>query len=207
MFQITSMELDSFFGTSKWRILELLAEKPLSPSELSVNLGTSVAYVSQQLKLLEAAGLIVRQRTGNADKGKPRSLYSLSREILSLSALTNGWSSKRIVNLTNHHKLILRIWFLENTSLHYYLEKAYWELEDHLSDIEGIFFSNDLNNEVIVVTDSKGLRSKVSYLLKDLRQLSFSFISRSDFLKRYRSNIFSIYDPKMLFLELKGVSS
>lgn len=200
------MELDSFFGTPKWRILELLAEKSLSPSELSLNLGTSIAYVSQQLKLLEVAGLIIKQKTSNALKGKPRSLYSLSREILSLAVLTNGWSSKKVVNLTNHHKTILRIWFLENASLHYPIEKAYLELDRYLNEIDGIFFSNDLNNEVIVVTEFKGLKSKVGEIIKGIKQLNFSFTTRVDFLKNYRSNIFSIYDPHMLYLELKGVS-
>ena len=62
------MEVDVFLGNQRWKILEFLAHKPSSPSEVSKHIKTSVAYVSQQLKLLEVAGLIVKEKTGSVEK-------------------------------------------------------------------------------------------------------------------------------------------
>ncbi len=57
------MEPEQLFTGSKWELLEQLAKRPQSTSELAKKLRTSQANVSQQLRQLELAGIVSRERT------------------------------------------------------------------------------------------------------------------------------------------------
>ena len=55
------MELDSFLASPRWDILRIISENPYSPIEIAERTKTTVSFVSQQLKLLEAAGLVKKE--------------------------------------------------------------------------------------------------------------------------------------------------
>ena len=65
------MELEGLFSGTKWDILRLIAKEPRNPLELARVLGTSIANISQQLRLLEAAGLVRKEKVSNRERGKP----------------------------------------------------------------------------------------------------------------------------------------
>lgn len=75
------MELEPLFTSTKWEILQALARRPQSPLQIADMLGTSIANISMQIRLLEASGLVVKERTGESEAGKPRFLYSLRQEF------------------------------------------------------------------------------------------------------------------------------
>lgn len=56
------MVVEQLLTGSRWEILQALATRPLSTSELAARLHTSSANVSQQLKQLEIAGIVKRTR-------------------------------------------------------------------------------------------------------------------------------------------------
>ena len=201
------MDFDLFFSTPRWRILEILAKNPSSPVEISQKINTSVAYVSQQLKLLEAGNLITKKRTGSAEKGKPRTVFSLSKEVLQITLLMNKFPARKLLFLNDHHKVILRIWMLEDSELHYYIEKFYWSLEDHLEDIKAIFIDlSSAKSKVVIISDSKKIISLVDGFLKKFKgKLECGVVSDLD-LKKLSGKIHPIYDPKFLLFgkELKG---
>ena len=150
------MDFDSFFSTPRWNILEIIAKKPSSPVEISKELKTSVSYISQQLRLLEAANFVEKERTGMADKGKPRMIFSLNKEMVYFTSLTRN-PVKKLVYLTDYHKSVLNIWAIEDTKIHNSLNKAYYFLESYLDEIDSIYF--DISKfKLIVVTDSKKLK-------------------------------------------------
>jgi predicted transcriptional regulator len=160
------MEQETLFTASKWEILKLLSEQPLSPIELAAKSNTSVANVSQQLRLLEMAGLVTSERVPNRDKGQPRILYSLAGNNSFLIATTNDFVEKKLFQLSAYNKVILRIWFHQNPQLHYYLEKAFWQIEQELSRIDAIALDESTNNEVklILFTRDKSLAKSVKPL-------------------------------------------
>jgi len=119
------MEQETLFTASKWEILKLLAEQPFSPIELAARSNTSVANISQQLRLLEMAGLVRSERIPNRDKGQPRVLYSLAGNHSFLIATTNSFAEKKLLKLSVYNKVILRIWFYPKPEFHYFLEKAF----------------------------------------------------------------------------------
>ena len=120
------MELDSFFSNPRWRILEIIAKKPSSPLEISHEMNTSVAYISQQLKLLETAQLITKKRTGFSDKGKPRTVFSLKGDMAYLSILTKDLQKKNLMYLSDRQNAILKIWSIDNPVFREELESLYF---------------------------------------------------------------------------------
>src|SRR4030042_6639367 len=169
------MDFDMLLASPRWGILQIIAEKPSSPVELAGKLGTTVSYVSQQMRLLEVAGLVKKERTGAVEKGKPRTLFSISDEIAYFVLLAKGFSSKRLVKTQASHKNTLRIWSVQDVSLHPYIERLYWKLCDS-EEVEGVFIEISSPYRIIIASKSKKLRQDIeNYLKKFDRKLDVSF--------------------------------
>jgi predicted transcriptional regulator len=200
------MNLDSFLTSPRWEILQIIAKKPESPMEIAEKLNTTVSYVSQQLKLLEAAGLVKKERTGAVERGKPRTLFSISNEFLYLITLTKKFSGKKLIYLTEHHKTILKIWLIDDPSLHYYIEKFFWQIENSLNEIDAIFIDTSKPKPtIIIVSESKKLKQKISFFIKEFSEkIDYSIISKKDLKKTLPTSAYSLYDSDNILKELKG---
>ena len=130
------MNVDSFLGEKRWEILVIIARSPSSPMELSERLSTTVSYISQQLKLLEAAGLVGKMRTGAAEKGKPRNIYFLKDELTSFSILTKEIAEKKTIYLSPYHKSVLAIWTIDDSIFHESYSRFFMRILDFSKDIE-----------------------------------------------------------------------
>jgi DNA-binding transcriptional ArsR family regulator len=126
------MDHETLFTASKWEILKQLEREARSPLELAKLCSTSIANVSQQLRLLEMAGLVKAQRIPNRDKDKPRILYSLAGNLSYVIATSGQFVEKKVLHLSDYNKIIMRIWFYDKPELHYALEKAFWKMEENL---------------------------------------------------------------------------
>lgn len=102
------MELETLLTGTKWEIIEILADKPSSPLDLAKSLNTSIANISQQLRLLQTAGLIKKQRTGTGKPGKPRMLFSLSENHAIITVLSEGYAKKRLLTISSKQKEALK---------------------------------------------------------------------------------------------------
>ncbi len=170
------MDFDMLLASPRWEILQIIAEKPASPVELAEKIGTTVSYISQQMRLLEVAGLIKRERTGAVEKGKPRTLFSVADELAYFVLLAKGFSSKKLIKTQESHKNILRIWSVEDVSLHFYIERLYWRLCDS-EEAEGIFIQVASPYKIIIASKSKKLKQDIeNYLRKFDRKLDVSFV-------------------------------
>ncbi len=147
------MDLDSFLALPRWEILQIIAERPSSPIEISELIGTTISYVSQQLKLLEAKGLIKKRKTGAFEKGKPRNVFSITEEFAHITFLSNNFAKKKKLKLNFKRKAIMRLWFLES-------ERDFKDIETFLS-----FFGNNL------------LKNEQVYLDVVKKNLTFSIVS------------------------------
>jgi len=201
-----TMNFDAFLTSPRWEILQIIAEKPSSPVEIAEKLNTTVSYVSQQLKLLDAANLLKREKTGAAEKGKPRTLFSLSNELFYITLLTKKFSLKKLIYLTDYHKTILKIWLYSDSSVHYYIEKFFWKLEEDIEEIEAIFIDTSaVNPQLVIVSDSKKLKQKIEIFVKKFqKEIQYVFVSKSH-LKKFSLNLLvPLHDPKNILDELKG---
>lgn len=187
------MELEGMFSEQKWNILKSLSEERYSPLQLAQKLNTTIANISQQLRLLEAANLVKTEKIPSRDKGKPRKLFSLRHDYAYLIPAMKDFANKRLLELNDHHKAVLRIWFLENSELHYPIEKFYWQIEPYLEQIKAIAVSEKEGAEVIlVVTKIKDIEKKVSSLAKELKS------------KKINVKLFSEQDAKRLISNRKA---
>ncbi len=190
-----------FFSSPRWTILDIIAKRPSSPLEISQEMGTSVSYVSQQLRLLEAANLVIKERTGNAEKGKPRMVFSVPREMMHMTVLINQLPAKKLLYLTSYHKLILRIWLLENPTLHPLIEKLYWQLESSLDIVDGIFVQTSGSTpKVYVVSAAAKITAKVASYQKEVgAQLDAHVITMTKAKRFVNQEVHPIYDPHFIF--------
>jgi len=146
------MELETMFTEQKWNILKCLSEEKFSPFQLAEKLNTTMANISQQLRLLEASNLVKKEKIKNRDKGKPRTLFSLTYDHAYLISAMNSFADKRLLKVTDHHKVILRIWFLENGELQYEMERLYWSIHNYIKQIDLIAI-NENTKEVLFISD------------------------------------------------------
>jgi predicted transcriptional regulator len=156
------MEVDSFLGEKRWDILKIIARSPASPMELAERLSTTVSYISQQLKLLEAAGLVGKTRTGAAEKGKPRNIYFLEDEFVHLSILSNEIAAKKKLKLNLYNKAIISIWSIDNEIFHEPYQRFFNRVLDFSKDIEEVS-SKDLIAKLEKASDDFDVR--IRYLL------------------------------------------
>ena len=102
------MELETLLTGSKWQIIKLLATKEMSPLELSKELGTTIANISMQLRLLETAGLVTKKKIGTTKPGKPRTKYSISQDYAFITIITKGFAKKKLVKIGKREKEVLK---------------------------------------------------------------------------------------------------
>lgn len=188
------MDFETLFAQTRWQILSLLADTPLSPLEIAERLHATISHVSQQLKFLEAMGIVKKEKVSNRDRGKPRMIFSLARDYAHLSLLVKGFSGKKLLSLSDHHKTILRIWFLENIGLHRRLERFYWEMEEHLPEIKAMLV-DVIGNIVVVVEDQEKMRGRLSASLKKYSKegLSCVVVNEKQFSRSYSIEGFSVF--------------
>jgi hypothetical protein len=188
------MELESLFSTSKWIILKLLSAGSKSPLELAQLSQTSLANVSQQLRLLELGGFVVRKRISNRDKGKPRILYSLRGDYAFVIVGMEGFAAKKALSLSAIQKSMLRIWFLENKEIQYFLERIVWTLEPDLEKIKLIQYNPQsvLDIDLRIISDSSEFKKHLKeYTIAHngiVKKIKFTFIKDSS------SDLYTIYD-------------
>lgn len=101
---------DALFST-KWDLLQLIARsKNKTPTELARVLNTSLANITQQLKLLEAYGLVGKEKENNPEKkvGKPKLRYTLSKDVASLAVVGEGFAEKKSIVPTDYSVVFLK---------------------------------------------------------------------------------------------------
>jgi len=90
--------------------IEILAKQPSSPTELAKKLNTTVANVSQQLRLLQTAGLTKRKRISQLKPGKPRTQFSLSDDYALIIIISPDFAKKKLIRLTSEQKKAVKKW-------------------------------------------------------------------------------------------------
>jgi len=175
----------------------------MSPIELSEKSGTSMANISQQLRFLEMAGIVSSKRLPNRDKGQPRILYSLTGNNTFLISASMGFVEKRLINLTEKRKALLKIWFYERPEHQFYAESAFCAIEKYLPKIEAVAIDrSDFSNITItIITDNDLNKNIKNYDLtnseEQKRSVKFNLIKKANY--KPDEKYYSIYDPNKIF--------
>lgn len=202
------MDIGEVFNNSKWEIIKDLSEKKFSPMQLAQKYNTTIGNVGHQLRLLEAYGLVKKERICNRNKGKPRTLFSLANNYAYLVSASKGFAEKKLLKLSSYHNTILKMWFIEDSRLHYHMEKFYWKIEDYIDKINGMavrISSEDVIQMVILTNVKKQLMGKIDseIIIKNRDNFAVTFnikfltgneLKKFDLIKTYHI----IYDPNAM---------
>jgi predicted transcriptional regulator len=203
------MEQETLFTSSKWDILKCLETGRKSPLDLAKETNTSIANISQQLRLLELAGFVKSERISNRDKGLPRILYSIAGNNSYIVASTQGFVEKKFLTLQDYQKCTLKIWFLDNVALQRYVERFFWTIEKHLDKIDLIALdSKDFNNvKVVILTNNADLKKLKDIIIEGSNgsvKFSITFIKDQD-AKKSLQNHYVIHDSKNIAFSVSTV--
>ena len=179
------MEIESLFSSTRWEILRALSNVSLSPMELASQLNTTSANISQQLRLLELAGLVKSEKTSNVDKGKPRVIYSISENNAYLILAAKNFAQKKLLKINNYHNFILKSWFLDNQDHHRLVSEIYNDVEPELDKIEVVAAKNSGGDLKIFVV---GKTFKCN-----LPKVRVDYVTVGELAKK--SDIVVLYDP------------
>ena len=204
------MELDSFLSSPRWDMLKIIISKPSSPMEIAQELQTTTSFVSQQLKLLEAASLVKKQKTGAFERGKPRTLFSISEESIYIIPLAKNSPDKKLIPLSKENKVIINIWCLENKNIQIVLQKLFWQIQNYLENIQSIsVYTKPSTPKVYIASKDTSITHKINEIQKSLeKKVSLEVISSSAPLEKLDSeHLFSIYVSQEIVngdINLKG---
>ena len=101
------MGVEQLFTGSRWQLLQALAKKPQSTSELAEALNTSQANTSQQLKQLELANIITRRRA--PEKKRVHYVYEIPNNYTYLVRLAPGLAEKKSITHEDKEQLIMSL--------------------------------------------------------------------------------------------------
>lgn len=155
------MELTPLFTQQRWNILKHLSREPMSPLHLAALTGTTIANISQQLRLLEAANLVRKEKVRNKGRGQPRALFSLTDDYAFIISVTDDFAEKKLVHLTASHKLFIRILSLDDSEKRQKVEQAYFQIHSYLEKIKAVFADFSSDAVVVVVTSDKGATKRL----------------------------------------------
>ncbi len=173
------MEKEILFTTSKWEIIKVISEEPRAPLGIAKILNTTIANVSQQLRLLEASGLVKKQRLANVEAGKPRALFSLSNDIVFLSLASSGLAKKKIIDISPIQVIISRIWLLDNFDLSDVLSKFVYE-NDSIFLNNSVCYKNSSSSKINleILSNKSNVETKEIFWNNKKYQIELNYVSK-----------------------------
>jgi DNA-binding Lrp family transcriptional regulator len=154
------------FHKNKWDILQEIAKKPQSATELSETLGTSISNLTQQLKLLEAYG-VIKKIAGKEESsvGKPRTIYSLGADMAYNIILMDKKAEIKQMATDEYGRLLINMLSCLSPEDIFYLLKFKIKYEDVFKKCKAIGVLKTTKDaiELLLITDSLDeIRSKFS---------------------------------------------
>lgn len=191
--------MELLFTEQKWNILKNLSEQCYSPLQLAEKSNTTIANISQQLRLLEAASLVKKEKIPNREKGKPRTLFSLRKDYAYLISTMDGFAEKKLIELDSFHAYLLRIFYVTDPEDHYFLLKFTSKIDRHFDYIDMIVYQKDGKDiKLTVVTEEP----------KELEKIKETEIRRNGgTTKKIRLDIVSEKEIRSQFTGKRGIFS
>jgi DNA-binding Lrp family transcriptional regulator len=145
---------------SKWQILKILSKNPQTPKQLADKLGTTIANVSQQLKLLEAYGFLKKVR---ADKGPNsrklkdlRVMYTLIKGKTWLINVAPGSVKRKEIKQIPETNLLVNLLLLDLKEEHPFVLNFF--LNNNVVDyIDSAYYLKSEKNEINILVITKKL--------------------------------------------------
>ena len=192
------MEIESLFSSTRWEIIQNLSRIKLSPMELAEKLHTTAANVSQQLRLLELAGLVKSEKTQNNEKGKPRIIYSLTGDSSFLILALPGFTDKKLLTLTPYNKFILKSMFAQSEH-HQLIGEVYFSLKDQLNNIKVIAAHSARDLTLYLVSDNQNTLTSLKKIADEYKKIKIIVLDSLEFKKKSSEELLILHDPSRTY--------
>jgi len=182
---------------TKWNRTEILCYRPSGSKDFFVSTDGNDSHVTSAKDLLKHHVIFLPRQD------------QLQKMVDIVTS--EDFAEKKLLELTEHHKVILKIWFVKNPKLHYDIEKFYWKIQPYFSQIKAIFIKQNIAEvEVFVVSQKpKDIEKKIKNIfVKKPESITFKAISEEEAKKIIKQdkdilsspeNFIVIYDPEKKF--------
>ncbi|MFH1649715.1 MAG: helix-turn-helix domain-containing protein [Candidatus Woesearchaeota archaeon] len=193
------MDQETLFTGSKWDILKSLGSNPKSPIELAQESKTSVANISQQLRLLEMAGIVTSERISNRDRGQPRIKYRIANERAYVIGAGTSFVEKGWMNLDPFRQCMLGCWLMAPATTVKAIEEYIIEIRRHIPNISLILIDKKdiAGNSLIIATDDAG--TKQTLTAKAGKGITLTIKTAKEASKLHAADYSIIHDPSSIF--------
>ncbi len=163
------MDYGALLTDTKWNLITELARKNQTPTDLAKKANTSLANITQQLKLLEAYGLVKKKRRINSNEpGKPKTEYSIGKEIIHLTYINQDNTEKKELDLDIIQKAIINLWLNIKKEDIYFIEKCFILNEELLKKCQAVALVKTTPEQIellMITHDVHHIREKYSNLI------------------------------------------
>lgn len=206
---------------TKWDIIEQLSKETLSPKELSEKLNTTIANVSQQLKLLEAYGYLKKKKTdqgkGSRKQTDRRTLYSLAKTTTTITNIQQSNTKRAEVKTHPLHQLMINLLLLDQKENAEPILELYMAHKDLVEKIDAIYLVEQKHEEthLLIITDNTNIfrveKSRLELVIGQKKHVivfwSHTLVEFIEGLRRQESYFLNQWKKAKLLLETKiGVS-
>jgi|FLOH01.1.fsa_nt_gi DNA-binding transcriptional ArsR family regulator len=217
------MDYGAILTNSKWSLIKELAKQIQTPTDLAEKTNTSIANVTQQLKLLEAYGLVKKEKTINNNlPGKPKTNYSIGKEIIFLTYISEGTAEKIELKLDPLQKSILNLWLYLKKEDAYTIEKYFAINEEILIKCQAVGIVGQGNNQIdlLIITeeihdirakysnkeieDLEGRKKKIICWTHTIEEIKNGLINKEEYFKNLVSNLKPILDKENIFKKIEA---
>lgn len=179
------LSLEDLNKTQK-NILFALSQEDMSPKQLAKKLEKTISYVSQQLKILYIGGYITEKETrsgkGSRKNKDVRSLYSLKKEIIKITAILKN-NSKEIEMPNKETTRLFINCFGSTVKKPNYILKLYFNNYELIQNIINLYYLEEGKEvELLVITDKLELYRDENSLVKmnyAEKEITFRFWSHT----------------------------
>ncbi|MFP4524290.1 MAG: winged helix-turn-helix domain-containing protein [Candidatus Woesearchaeota archaeon] len=120
----------------RWNIITSITNQNTSATAIAKDVGLSTAYISTQLKLLEAYGYIRRLPPKKNHVGKPKHEYEIAKDTLIIAGIKHDDAKLNIITQHRKHTFIFNTAFFPNEDHIYHLQKFYYLHEDLITGLD-----------------------------------------------------------------------
>lgn len=222
-------------SAAKREILQRLAQRDWSPTDLADALDKSTEAVYNHLHDLEEQGILTKTQV--PAKTRPKTVYSIGSGLIQYVTVLPGQFQEGSLEVTETKEVMFRIWAIPQDEFHPYLER-YWltivtqadlDLDEHVRAI-GVYGSvargeanEDSDVDMLAVTagdrgksrleellgsailESRGESKMVMTEVYTVEEYRSSVAQGSDFLASIRDELHPMYDPDHILIEPTAV--
>jgi len=141
------MQQESLLQNSRWQVLKAITQSHTSASEIAKVINTSIPNVTQQLKLLEAYGIVAFDKEKKEGLGKPRQLYKLTKPVASIALARDGMAKQKFFQPCWEQALILSSTFIKSPQEQFCLLKFLFNNEEILQKC-GVAYVKSSSEEI-----------------------------------------------------------